>query len=82
MNKNFTANTAYSTRSVCDYNCVFNFFVVKRTAKTVTLSNDERTDMDAKGKTFRIREWEGVEQFKPFGSYSMAPIVTAEKVAS
>jgi hypothetical protein len=75
----FETNKTYTTRSVCNHECVFTFHVVKRTAKTVTLSNDSRTDMDAKGKTFRVKPtYDNVsEMFKPFGSYSMAPIIRA-----
>lgn len=73
----FEVGAKYSTRSVCDSDCVIPIYVVKRTAKTITLSNCGRTDMMARGKTLRVRVWEGVESVKPWGTYSMAPIVRA-----
>lgn len=71
--KFFQVGSTYQTRSACDSNCIFKATIIKRTAKTVTAAN---------GKTFRVSVYEGVEQFKPCGSYSMAPILSADKVAS
>ena len=34
------------------------------------------------GLTLRVYVYEGVERVKPWGSYSMAPIVSADKVAA
>ena len=64
----FEAGKTYTTRSACDHDCVVRVVVAKRTAKTLT------TD---KGKVLRISEYGGAEQVKPWGSYSMAPIVQA-----
>jgi hypothetical protein len=68
----FNVGQIYSARSICDHNCIFSFVVLGRTAKTVTISGH--------GKTFKrgISLYDGVEQFKPFGSYSMATIVGAD----
>jgi len=73
MTIQFEAGKTYSTRSVCDHNCIISVKVVGRTAKTI------KTD---KGKTLRVYVYEGVERVKPWGSYSMAPIVSADKVAA
>lgn len=67
----FEAGRTYYTRSICDADQVVRVTVAKRTAKTITT---------AEGKTLRIREWQGVESVKPWGSYSMAPIVSADRV--
>ena len=76
MAKNFEIGKSYMTRSVCDYDCIISVNISKRTANTVTC--EIRGEM----KTFRIKRYEdGVESFKPWGSYSMAPIITAEKEA-
>lgn len=64
----FEAGKTYTTRSICDHDCIIKVTIAKRTAKTVT---------DDKGKTFRCGIYEGAEFIKPWGSYSMAPIVTA-----
>lgn len=64
----FQTGKTYSTRSICDHDCVISITVKKRTAKTI------KTD---EGKTLRIKLWNGVETVKPWGSYSMAPIIRA-----
>lgn len=64
----FEVGRTYSTRSICDHDCIVSVTVAARTAKTI------RT---AQGKTLRIGVYQSVEQVKPWGSYSMAPIVDA-----
>lgn len=71
MTKTFEAGKTYWTRSVCDSDCIVRVAVKSRTAKTI------KTD---DGKVLRIAVWQGVEQVKPWGSYSMAPIVGADRV--
>ena len=70
MNK-FEAGKTYATRSICDHDCIISVTIEKRTAKTVTAT------VRGAQKTFRIGEYEGAEYIMPWGSYSMAPIVTA-----
>ena len=72
MNSQFQVGRTYATRSICDHECIFSFVVLSRTAKTVTVN--------VHGKTVRrgLTLWNGVEQFSPFGRYSMAPIVGAD----
>lgn len=67
----FEAGKTYWTRSVCDHDCIIRVAVAKRTAKTITT---------AEGKTLRVADYKGVEQVKPWGSYSMAPIVGADRM--
>lgn len=67
----FKAGSTYQTRSICDADCVISVTVSKRTAKTITTSVMGQT------KTLRIGVRDGVEYVKPWGSYSMAPTVTA-----
>jgi hypothetical protein len=64
----FQVGKFYSTRSACDADCKIGMEIVKRTAKTVTV---------ASGKSFRIFVYDGIECFRPWGNYSMAPIVRA-----
>jgi hypothetical protein len=64
----FQAGKTYATRSACDHDCIISLTVAKRTAKTITTTA---------GKTLRVNVWQGVEQVKPWGAYSMAPIVDA-----
>lgn len=76
----FEINSIYITRSICDSNCVFGYRVVKRTAKRVTLiehvNGVDRGEQFIKG----VSEYEGVESCYPLGTYSMAPIIRANKV--
>lgn len=69
MNTTFEAGKTYATRSICNHDCIIRVTVASRTAKTIKTSE---------GKTLRISEYRGVEQVKPWGSYSMAPIVGAD----
>ena len=66
----FETGKTYATRSACDYNCIIRVTVASRTPKTIKT---------AEGKTLRVSVFDGVEQVKPWGSYSMAPIVGADK---
>ena len=72
MNTEFQTGKTYATRSICDHNCIIRVTVAKRTAKTITTGE---------GKTLRISAYGGAERVKPWGSYSMAPIVTADDLA-
>ena len=76
MTNQFQVDRTYATRSICDYDCIYSFTILARTAKTVTTQ--------IHGKTVRrgLSFWNGVEQFKPFGSYSMCAIVGADDIAA
>lgn len=67
----FEAGKTYSTRSACDHNCIISVTIAKRTEKTVTAT------VRGEQKTFRVGSYDGAEFIKPWGAYSMAPIVTA-----
>lgn len=69
--KTFEAGKTYTTRSVCDHDCVISVTIQKRTAKTVT------AEVRGEVKSFRVAVYDGAEFIKPWGSYSMAPIVRA-----
>jgi hypothetical protein len=70
----FVVGETYSVRSLGDWECIWTFTVVKRTAKFVTL-------VDAHGDTYRVgvTTWDGVERCMPFGRYSMAPSLVADR---
>lgn len=72
MNK-FTANQNITGRSVCDAECVFSATVIKRTAKTVTITG---RDNDQKRCKIHL-DTDGNEYVFPYGQYSMAPIMRA-----
>lgn len=65
----FIVGRTYSTRSICDHNCIISVTIASRTAKMITTTD---------GKRFRVALYEGVEQIKPWGSYSMCPIIGAD----
>lgn len=69
----FEVGKTYWTRSICDSDCIFRFTILARTAKQVTVK--------VHGKTVKrgLSIWNGVEQFSPFGRYSMAAIIGADK---
>ena len=75
----FKVNNTYQCRSICNYDCVWIYKVIKRTAATITIK-----DMDTKEvKTCRINkkasEWDNCETIYPTGHYSMCPVLTANK---
>jgi hypothetical protein len=70
----FIVGRTYQCRSICDHNCIWQFKVVARTAKTVSLESDGK--IERRG----IREYDGEEICHPHGKYSMAPTLTASKV--
>ena len=74
--KQFKVGATYATRSACDHDCIFSFTILARTPKTITTK--VQGDIVKRG----VSTYCGVEQFKPFGSYSMAAIISADKEAA
>lgn len=72
MTTQFEIGRTYSTRSICDHDCIYSFTILGRTAKQVTVK--------VRGSEVKrgLSIWNGVEQFKPFGNYSMAAIISAD----
>lgn len=69
----FETGKTYYTRSIVDADTFIRVTVAKRTDKTIVTSTGDR---------LRINVWQDVEQVKPWGSYSMAPIVGADRLAA
>lgn len=69
----FEVGKSYATRSSTDYDCIFSFTILGRTAKSVIIS--------VRGTIVRrgVSIYEGVEKFKPFGTYSMCPVIYADE---
>ena len=67
----FEPGKTYETSLVTDHDCIIKLNVASRTAKTLTTID---------GETFRITRFAGVEQVRPWGKYSMAPIVGADDI--
>lgn len=72
----FEPGKTYWTRSICDHDCIISVKVISRTEKSI------KTTISGEAKTFRIKVWDSVEQIKPWGNYSMCPIVGADRVAA
>jgi hypothetical protein len=72
----FKVGKTYSTRSVCDQDCVFSFQVMARTDKTVTIKPCRGGEVRRK-----VRVFDGVERMDPHGRYSMFPFLSADQVA-
>jgi hypothetical protein len=73
MAHSFQIGKTYFVRSICDYDCIHSFTILARTAKSVTVT--------VHGKTVRrgLTNYSGIEQFKPFGSYSMCAVICADR---
>lgn len=72
MTLQFEAGKTYATRSICDHETWMRITVKARTEKTITV------DRSGKTKTLRPYVYEGVEQVKPWGTYSMCAIIGAD----
>lgn len=74
MAKQFEVGKTYWARSLCDYDCIHSFTILARTPKQITTS--------VRGTTVKrgLCVSDGIENFKPFGSYSMAAVIYADKV--
>ena len=70
----FITGKTYTTRSICDHECVFEYTVVKRTAKTVTVIGGTYSEEKRRG----IKVFDGVETIFPEGTYSMCPVLKAK----
>ena len=76
--KKFEIGRTYSMNSVCDHNCVWNYTVTNRTAQTITITDGKKTQKCRISKN--VSEWRGAEAIYPLGQYSMAPILSADRV--
>ena len=75
----FEVGKAYTMRFICDSDSMCQLKVVGRTEKTVTLEKVPGYSQT----TFRVKVspvFGDVEFIMPMGSYSMAPILKAERV--
>lgn len=68
--KAFVVGQTYSCRSIGDHECIYTFTITRRTAHTVWLKERGETEVARRVFTF-----DGFEAVKPYGSYSMAPIL-------
>jgi len=69
----FEAGKTYSTSSICDHTCIFSFKIIRRTEKSVWVTGNQIKEPTRKG----LYMYNGKENFKPYGTYSMCPIIQA-----
>jgi hypothetical protein len=69
----FTVGRSYAERFLNDFDSIAEFPILARTAKSIT------TMVHGRRVQRRIYIEDGVEHFKPFGSYSMAMSVGADR---
>ena len=67
----FEINKNYSTRSICDSECVWTFTILNRTEKTITVNS-----MGEIKKCKVHLDRNGFEWAMPLGRYSMCPVFT------
>ena len=77
--KTFEIGKTYSTRSICDHNCIFSYTVIARTAKTITITDGRETKKCRIIKN--LSEYRKAESIYPLGQYSMCPIISADLIA-
>ena len=75
MTKIFEIGKTYTTRSACDHDCMFAFTIISRTAKRITIE-----DRHGNISTVGVKVWADNETAMPFGRYSMAPVINAERI--
>lgn len=67
----FEPGKTYATRSVCDADCIIRATIDRRTARSVWVD----------GKAFRVDVYDGAEFIRPWGRYSMSPVIRADRAA-
>lgn len=72
----FEVGKSYQARSAGDHDCIWTFTVTARTAKFVTLT-EESGEVRRVGSL--VSGFDGGEWCKPFGTYSLCPVLRAER---
>lgn len=83
--KRFEVGKTYATRSIGNTDCIIAAKILRRTAATVTVEMVRGGICGDKVRTFRISKgltaFIGAEAIKPWGTYSMAPTISADRAA-
>lgn len=70
----FEIGRTYTMKSPCNQDCVWTYEVIKRTAKTITITNGKS---EIRCRISKSSEMLGTETVYPLGQYSMAPTLRA-----
>lgn len=74
MAAKFEQGKHYYTRSACQHDCIFAYTIERRTAKSAVI-----VGKDGKSQRKKIYDMgDGIERIS-LGSYSMAPVLTADR---
>ena len=73
----FEVGKTYTGRSICNCDSVYQMTVLRRTAKTITVSVDGGSP-----KTLRPYLYRAIETVRPNGNYSMALSIAADRFQS
>lgn len=75
--KQFEIGKVYECRSICDYNCIWRYKVIERTASTITIK-DLHTGKVQKNRISKgTSQYFNAETVYPLGRYSMCPSLIA-----
>jgi hypothetical protein len=77
--KKFEIGKTYTMRSIGNQECIWTYTVTARTAQTITITDGKGTKRCRISKL--TSEYRNAESVYPLGQYSMAPILSADKVA-
>lgn len=77
--KQFEVGKTYTSRSSCDSNCIYEWKVIKRTEKTITIVEIIGKHKGT-SKRVKIQKSDAAAEFAyPDGRYSMCPLMRAER---
>ncbi len=77
--KKFEVGRSYIMRSICDSDFTLVYTVIARTAQTITITDGKK---DSKCRILKNESaWCNAETALPFGRYSMAPVLSADRAA-
>jgi hypothetical protein len=69
----FEPGKTYATRSTVDADYIIRVTIDRRTARSVWVNGN--------GKAYRVDVYGGAEFIRPWGRYSMCPIIRADRAA-
>ena len=75
--KQFEINKTYSTRSICDHDCIIEMTILERTAKTIKVKIKNEREIKTLRISKRDSEYFKAETVSPWGKFSMSPMITA-----
>lgn len=82
--KIFETGKTYYMRSICDYDCIWRYKVIKRTKATLTIIEVDCDNKPYENTKKVVRLLKGYykdrEVARPLGNYSMSPLLTSEKI--